>query len=358
MLGTLTRWIRSHTADVTLPGIRAAAPAVTHAFRPHPTGAPAHPPHGPLVVDIKGNSLDDGPGIRTVVFLKGCPLACVWCHNPECRSPLPELAFAAAQCIECRTCVDACSDAAIVFDECNRVDRTRCTLCGRCAEVCPAQALSMLGGEMTVEAIAAEALKDKPFFDASGGGVTVSGGEPTLHMGFLSELLEAMKLHGLHTLVETCGLFSFDRFVEQILPWVDSIYFDLKLFDPALHQRFCGVSNERILDNFTRLHAMSPAQGFEVLPRVPLVPGITATRENLELISAFLHDLGVRAARLLPYNPTWRDKEQRLGCAGPASALALPMTWMPGAEVAECARIFTQRDISVDERDEAGKRWA
>jgi len=302
---------------------------------------------GPLVVDIKGNSLDDGPGIRTVIFLKGCPLTCVWCHNPETRSPHLELAFSAANCVDCGACVASCPEDAIDRSRAERIDRARCTVCGKCAESCPSRALRVVGRVMSVDEVVASVLRDKPFFDASGGGLTLSGGEPTQHMDFAGAVLRALKKHGVHTLVETCGLFSFERFRSAMVPWLDTIYFDLKLFDAGAHRRYCGVSNELILDNFARLHALSLELDFELLPRIPLIPGITAERTNLDGIAAYLRALGVRRARLLPFNPTWHDKATQLG--RPTVDVALPAEWMPQAAVDACTAVFEHHGIDVSE---------
>jgi len=349
MLDMIARWIHPQKADATAPRGCAPAPVVSESRRTPPTRSGTGVTSGPLVVDIKGNSLDDGPGIRTVVFLKGCPLECVWCHNPETRSAKLQLSFTAPDCLGCASCVAACPESAIALDRPERIDRASCTLCGDCAAACPARALSLVGRSMTVEAVVAAVVKDKPFFDASGGGLTLSGGEPTQHMAFAAAILRTVREEGVHTLVETCGLFSLDRFLSEMLPWLDSVYFDLKLIEPGAHRRFCGVSNEVILTNFARLHALSGEMGFELLPRTPLVPGITAAPENLEGIATYLEGLGVNEARLLPYNPTWQDKVAQLGATTPASDTALPTTWMPAAEVEACADIFERHGINVRE---------
>jgi pyruvate formate lyase activating enzyme len=205
----------------------------------------------------------------------------------------------------------------------------------------------MVGHAMSVDEVVASVLRDKPFFDASGGGVTLSGGEPTQHMDFAGAVLRELKRHGVHTLVETCGLFSFERFRDAMLPWLDTIYFDLKLFDAEAHRRYCGVSNELILDNFARLRTLSVELGFELLARTPLIPGITAEPRNLEGIASYLQALGVRRARLLPYNPTWGDKATQLG--RPAADDVAPAAWMPRAAVEACSAVFERHGIEVHE---------
>lgn len=355
-LAAISKWAYRRAAraadSAPLPAGGDAGNGPVRRERP-PRRADQRQPRLPLIVDIKGNSLDDGRGIRTVIFFKGCPLSCVWCHNPETLSPLPELAFAAAECVGCATCVGACPETALSLARPERVDRARCTLCGDCAEVCPARALTMVGREMTPEEVVARVLVDRPFFAASGGGVTLSGGEPTLHMEFTSAVLRGLQAAGVHTLVETCGLFSMERFAAELLPWIDTIYFDLKLMDPNRHRALCGVSNEVILANFAALAARARDGAFEILPRTPLIGGITATPANLEAIASFLERLGVRQARLLPYNPIWRDKTQRLGGTVRPGAGELPSTWMPWSEVAACNAVFERHGISVGAREPA-----
>jgi pyruvate formate lyase activating enzyme len=260
----------------------------------------------PLIFEIKGNSLDDGPGIRTVIFMKGCPLSCVWCHNPEGMRPGPEHSYDSKECIGCLTCVNTCSNHAINGDCGNlRIDRSRCSECHTCVSVCPTGALDIVGREMSIERVVSEVMKDKPFFETSGGGVTLSGGEPTMFMDFSSELLKECKRLGIDTLLETCGLFEIDRFLEKMIPWLDMIYFDIKLIDSSEHRKYCGTTNEKIIENFRTLCFMNQVQ---ILPRVPLVPGITDTYSNLNAIAGFLVSCKVRKVRLLAYNPLWPEK--------------------------------------------------
>lgn len=295
----------------------------------------------PLILDIKGNSLDDGPGIRSVVFFKGCPLSCAWCHNPESKHPGPEISFDRDECVGCDTCLSVCPEHALSRKQPFFIDRNRCTFCGACVENCPSGALAMIGKVMTVEEIAAQALRDKLFYDNSGGGVTFSGGEPTLHMEFLSALLQRLKAEGVHTLIETCGLFEFTRFSEKILPYADAIYFDIKIHDPERHKQFCGVRNEGILDNFIKLNAAAIKNGIDLLPRTPLVPGMTATQANLAAIAGFLKGQGVREARLLAYNPLWHGKNAKIGLPDLLDKEETMRTWMKKEEVATCKAVFS-----------------
>lgn len=217
-----------------------------------------------LIFDIKRGASEDGPGLRSTVFFKGCPLACQWCHNPEGR------------------------------DCCPGVD----------SEGQP------VGRWITLEELLYRLRLDRPFYDSSGGGVTLSGGEPTLQMEFAGQLLRALKAEGIHTAIETSGFFNYRRFCRQLLPWLDLIYFDLKLMDDSQSRYYTGQSNRPILKNFARLAHQSDVP---VIPRVPLIPGITATTKNLEAIAGFIVANGFNAATLLPYNPLGQDKAIRLG---------------------------------------------
>lgn len=311
----------------------------------------------PLIFSVKGNSLDDGPGIRSVLFFKGCPLSCAWCHNPESKRPEAELSFDTQKCVACDTCLQTCMEGALSRDNPFFVDRNRCTLCFECARNCPSGALSRLGEEWTVEALVAWVARDKPFFDTSGGGVTFSGGEPTLHLEFLSRLVAAIKAKGIHTLIETCGLFNLDQFRETVLPHTDAIYMDLKLFDEGEHKRYCGVGNGRILENFARLHELSRVGGFAIMPRVPLIPDITDRRENLEAIARFLRGLGAGQVRLLPNNPTWHQKCLTIGCESEFGEESPMRKWLPPEKMEECRSIFRAEAIAV-EPDEGRRRPA
>lgn len=263
----------------------------------------------PLILRIKGNSLDDGPGIRSVLFFKGCPLRCAWCHNPESQRTEPELSFDGESCVGCGRCEQVCPRKAIRLRKPERIDRNKCDDCFACADACPGGALERVGTPATVEEVVEAVLVDKPFFDASGGGVTLSGGEPTLHLEFAGRIARALKGAGVHVLLETCGHFRWDAFERNLLPWLDEVYFDVKLVDPGEHRRWCGVGNELILENLAKLVDSS----VPMLPRVPLVPGVTDAEENLRAISSLFQGLGLRRVALLPYNPTWHGKARALG---------------------------------------------
>ena len=291
----------------------------------------------PLIFDIHRFVLDDGPGIRTTVFFKGCPLACVWCHNPEAMSSERELACYPELCVRCGACAAACPHAAISMTPIPRLDRTRCTVCGACAATCPAMALRMKGQPHTLHELLELILRDRHFFAASGGGVTFSGGEPTLPMAYLSDALRALKVEGLHTAIQTCGMFDYDEFARHILPFVDLIMFDLKLIDAGEHRRFTGRDNAQILANFRRLAGEA---GARMLPRVPLIPGITATVSNLLGIASFLAETGCRRCDLLSHNPAGAEKRRAIGMS---PVPGLPEQPLSAAEEAKLRRLFFER---------------
>ena len=302
---------------------------------------------GPLVLEVRGNSLDDGPGIRSVVFMKGCPLSCVWCHNPESKNPGPELLFDSSICLSCGICTQSCESGALYLKKKQLVfDRSKCNLCFSCIDLCPSGALERAGKSMTVNDIIDKVMKDKPFYETSGGGVTLSGGEPLMFMDFASELLAGLKKKGIHTNVETCGIFKIERFVELILPHLDMIYSDIQLIDALLAERYTGVKSDLILENFKALHEISLKKHPDfLLPRTPLIPGITDTDENLGAIAEFLSLLGVKKASLLEYNPLWHAKLNKLGKDELGAGKS--RDWMDKKHVVHCKEIFSAAGISV-----------
>lgn len=276
----------------------------------------------PLLCKLHRFAQDDGPGIRTTVFMKGCPLSCCWCHNPEAMRPEPEVAFYPDRCILCGSCKAVCPEGAILVDPAPRIDRSRCTACGVCAASCPSTAIRVIGKAYSPAALLENLLRDRCFFETSGGGVTFSGGEPTLWMEYLGTTLRALKSAGLHTAIQTCGMFDYPMFALEILPFVDQIMFDIKFIDAAEHRRYTGRDNRIILENFRCL--TRDAAG-KVLPRVPLVPTITATPGNLTAIASLLADLGYRRCDLLPYVPAGIDKRRAIGMAVPPHLPVLPL---------------------------------
>ncbi|MGK5091245.1 glycyl-radical enzyme activating protein [Deltaproteobacteria bacterium TL4] len=300
----------------------------------------------PLVLDIKGNSLDDGPGIRSVIFFKGCPLACVWCHNPESKKAGAEISYDPKECLGCKTCLGVCAENAISPHNPFYVAREQCNLCFQCVEICPAEALTRVGNETSIEEICKKVLRDKPFYKSSGGGVSLSGGEATLHMDFVSRLVQKLKQEGIHILLETCGLFNFAKFEKQILPYIDTIYYDLKLFNSEEHAKFCGVPNQLILENFEKLAKLLPNGHFELLPRTPLIPQITDNDENLKAIALFLIKNNLFKIQLMPNNPLWHEKNNKIGTAALESHPVLSQ-WMDADKIKHCESIFKDQNIGL-----------
>jgi pyruvate formate lyase activating enzyme len=264
----------------------------------------------PLIVDIKRNSLEDGPGIRSVVFFKGCPLRCIFCQNPEAQNPQVEIAFFARECIHCGKCADACPQGAIDLEHPGHTHREMCIRCGSCVNACPGKGLRLIGAYYPVEVLTELLLRDLPFYRHSGGGVTLSGGEPTLYPDYLELLLKRLKARGVHLTLETSGYFDYEPFKQKILPYLELIYYDIKIADPELHKGYIGKTNYRILDNLYRLLR---EKRVEIHPRVPLIPGITASRENLSAIVDLLCEAGAGDVSLLPYNPMGIEMAVNLG---------------------------------------------
>lgn len=265
-----------------------------------------------LIFDIKRDCSEDGPGIRTTVFFKGCPLSCPWCQNPEGKHKRTELSFRSELCDPAAcgfACIPCCEVGCLSFQNTLQVDFDHCIRCGNCFEACPTRALEAVGYFMTLDELLYRMAIDAPFYRSSGGGVTLSGGEVTAQMPFAHALLKALKSKGIHTAIETCGFFDYPHFQKMMLPYLDLIYFDLKLIDEAESIRYTGRSNRLILDNFRRL---AQETGTDVVPRIPLIPGVTDSKENLSGLAAFLKSLAISGATLLPYNPLWRDKLTRL----------------------------------------------
>ncbi len=266
-----------------------------------------------LIFDIKRNCTEDGPGIRTTVFFKGCPLSCVWCQNPEGIRRAPGISFDRAACrpSECGVgCVAVCPERSLRMAESLQVDHASCTRCDRCFSVCPPRALEPVGYWISLDELVYRVLIDQPFYRTTKGGVTLSGGEATQQMRFVGSFIRRLKQEGIHTAMETCGFFDWDRFRNMVLPHLDLVYFDLKLIDDAASRRYTGQSNRLILANFRRLLAEAKDR---LVPRIPLIPGITDTEENLAALARFLRRYQVASCSLMPYNPMWQDKLEHLG---------------------------------------------
>ncbi len=264
-----------------------------------------------MIFDIQRFSLHDGPGIRTTVFLKGCPLRCAWCHNPEGVSFERQLWFTASRCIGCGNCFRVCPAHAHLTDAkgLHLLDRERCTVCGKCAADCSAKALELVGREVTVEEVLAVVERDRAFYEASGGGLTLSGGEPLAQIDFAEALLRAAKTAGLHCVVETCGQVPTES-LERILGYADLFLYDIKETDSARHKRYTGVGNELILRNLRMLHD----KGAKILLRLPTVPGVNDRPKHFEGIARLAHSLPhLLGVEVLPYHALGLGKRDRLG---------------------------------------------
>ncbi len=286
-----------------------------------------------IVFDIMRFSTRDGPGIRTTVFLKGCPLTCLWCHNPESQQQTIEFMYRPSLCIGCLSCVDACPEGAITASGAGvLIDLKQCLLCGACLEVCYTDACQIVGREMPVSKVMAEIRKDVPFYDETGGGVTFSGGEPLMQSEFLGALLSACKQEDIHTAVDTSGSAPWNV-IDALRQDVDLFLYDLKLLDDDLHLKYTGISNMRILENLRQLSR----QGQKLRVRIPLIPGINDRPEALSALAEFIAGLPNRPeVELLPYHETGVEKYHRLGrdytLGGVKPAQA--------DEIAEAAKIF------------------
>ncbi len=261
--------------------------------------------------DIRRYAIHDGPGIRTTVFLKGCALSCWWCHNPEGQSPRPEVVLRDGRCIRCGACLGACERGAAALTATGPdADRTLCRDCDAysCADVCYAEAREVAGRPMTVEQVMAAATRDLPFYEESGGGVTLSGGEPLLQAEFAAALLAALKAAGIHTTLDTCGHAPWEA-LDRLRGDVDLFLYDVKLMDEERHRRFTGVGNRRILENLRAL----AARGRRVVLRFPVVPGVNDDDANVAALVALASDLrGLAGVDLLPYHRMGIDKYARL----------------------------------------------
>ena len=252
----------------------------------------------PLVFNTQRFCLHDGPGIRTLVFLKGCPLRCAWCSNPESQSPNAELMHLRRLCAVCGSCAESCPEDAITMtDDGPRIDRERCTICGDCVAACPTGAMAISGTAYGVDELVALVTRDREFFETSGGGVTLTGGEPLAHPAFAADVLAALRDRRILTAIETCGCADWEAF-ERVLPHTDLFLFDLKHHGAERHREGTGVSNNRILGNLRKL----ASTGAEIAVRIPLIPGFNMDRDDVLAMARLAEDAGVRNLELMPYH--------------------------------------------------------
>lgn len=261
-----------------------------------------------LISHISRGSFHDGAGIRTVVYFMGCGLRCRWCHNPETLNARQVVMHLPVKCMHCGSCVEVCPDHHIIEGDSLKLLREGCTLCGKCTDACPTGALTLCGERMTVDAVLATVRKDKHYYDESGGGVTLSGGECLLHADFCAELLSRCRDEDIHTTIET-ALFAPTEAVDKVLPYVDHIFADVKLPDGERHRTWTGQDNGLILSNLSRIIQA----GKSVTVRIPLIPTVNDSPEDMDAFASILSEIGVREVELLRYNYLAEGKYDSVG---------------------------------------------
>lgn len=271
-----------------------------------------------VLFDIDTFAVHDGPGIRMAVYFKGCPLSCRWCHSPESQLAEPELIHFRTRCVLCGACVQACARHVHVLGEGgHRMDRKHCEVCGACVRACPSGALQIKGFSVSARQVIDKAVRMKPFFDHSDGGITLTGGEVTAQSGFAEAILEGCRSNDISTAIETAGLCDWAT-LQRLADRADLILYDLKIMDERLHREYVGASNLQILENARRL------SDYNVQLRVPLIPGMTESEENLSAIFSFAEQANLKKIALLPYNPSAGAKYEWLG--QPYDITAQPQT--------------------------------
>lgn len=291
-----------------------------------------------IVFDIQRYSLGDGHGIRTTIFMKGCNLRCLWCQNPESFNAAPEIAYRSDRCIQCGACVEACPRKAVYANVMLGTKSDLCISCGDCAKVCPTRARYMIGQSYTVAELLSVVERDTIFFNESDGGVTLSGGEATLQHEFVHEFLKACKNVGINTAIETNGSFNRARF-KELLPFIDRIYFDIKLISAREHKLYTGADNRIILDNAAWLTKCFNNVTF----RIPLIPEMTLTNDNLKNTVQFLNDLNVLAVEFCLYQNGWENKVHWLNTKH--EPLGLPQLSVP--DITGAIEYFNTSGIAV-----------
>ena len=262
-----------------------------------------------MIFNIQKFSLHDGPGIRTTVFFKGCPLKCLWCHNPESQGIKREMLYDREKCVRCGMCAKVCPQKAITSaNDSVMTDVKKCDFCGECVIYCIPGARQIAGKEYTVEDVVTEALKDKVFYEESDGGVTLSGGEPLVYIDFVEELLQRLKDEEIHTAIDTCGAAPFEH-LERAAKHTDLFLYDLKLIDDAKHKKFTGASNQGIIENLQKLTQIHD----NVHLRMPIIEGVNAESTHIERTIKLIDRLNIRQVDLLPYHAIAKHKYTKLG---------------------------------------------
>jgi len=294
-------------------------------------------PGNPAVFSVQHFCLHDGPGVRSIVFFKGCPMRCAWCQNPESWRRSPEPAFKGHLCIDCKTCVDKCPKQAILSPGIR--DASKCDLCFLCVENCPSGAMVCFGKYISIDELMDALRPEFPYLANTGGGVTFSGGEPAMFSGFIAQLAGRLHQEGMHIAVETSGYFDPNA---TFLSGIDLILFDIKLYDEAAHRKFCGTSNIIIKDNFTRLSdRAAKGTGPPIWPRLPLIPTVTDTKENLAAWAQFLKGIGLSYLTLVPYHKLGASKRQWLNLPPAPDYPA-----MTDQRLEDAVKLFVQYGIS------------
>lgn len=264
-----------------------------------------------IVFDIQKFCTHDGPGIRTVVFLKGCPLRCKWCSNPESQAMKPEIVYNKSKCMGCLACVKTCSSGAIKFDSAARalsIDRNKCIRCFKCSDDCVTEAITVKGEEKSVDEVVNEVMKDEVFFRQSGGGVTVSGGEPLCQHDFAASILKAVKSRDINTAIETTGYGKWEN-LHKLLQYTDIVLYDIKHIDSHMHKEGTGVENSIILENLKRIVEMKK----RVIVRIPVIPNFNMDEESIGNIIQHLKSLKISEVDLLPFHQLGKQKYNFLG---------------------------------------------
>jgi len=292
----------------------------------------------PLVFDIQRFSIHDGPGIRTTVFLKGCNLECPWCQNPESISLKAEIAFYPDKCILSKDCLSVCDENAIIFEDNKRINYDLCTGCGKCADACVSSALKLIGKNQTIDEILDEIKKDIDYYNSSGGGVTISGGEPTLHFDFVFNLLKECKKLGINTNIETNAYFNWQKF-EKLLPYLDLIYCDIKIVDDEKNKNILKGNNLKMIENIKKLTEVNAPVEY----RLPLIPTFTSTSDNLTEIIELLKSISVNKLHLLPYHNMGETKADKINSNRPK----LNLNYLTQKEIDDIVSVFSKENITV-----------